>query len=369
MITEAPVERISYLISSIQRSLFAYLHETVGELSEKEQRFVSVLELVCIEKHVITHHRLGRSPKDRKALARAFVAKAFYNIPTTSAVLERLRRDKVFRQLCGWECWHQVPGASTFSRVFNHFAQCELPDKVHAALVKEYLSDEVVWHVSRDATAIEAREKPAKKGAFAQASPSNRRRGRPKKGEEPPALEEKRIEKQGRWSLEECLQDLPTACDVGTKQNSKGYKISWIGYKLHVDVCDRGIPLSALTTSASMHDSQAAIPLMMMTGSRVESLYELMDSAYDAERIRQASLERGHVPIIDCNARRGESLPMEPDRARRYQHRTTAERFNSEIKDNHGGSMVRVKGHKKVHAHLMFGLLVIFAKAVLGLVT
>ena len=29
-------------------------------------------------------------------------------------------------------------------------------------------------------------------------------------------------------------------------------------------------------------------------------------------------------------------MPMEPDRARRYNNRTTAERFNSELKDNHG---------------------------------
>jgi len=363
------VERISYLLSNVQRSLFPHLRETVGELSEKEQRFVTVLELVGIEKHIITYHWLGRKPKDRKPLARAFVAKAFYNIPTTGAVLERLRRDKMFRQLCGWECWYQVPGESTFSRAFNLFAQSELADKVHAALVKEYLSDDVVWHVSRDATAIEAREKPAKKVASPEAPKTTGKRGRPKKGEERPVAEKKRIEKQLAWSIEECLRDLPTACDVGTKKNAKGYKTSWTGFKFHVDVCDGGIPVSALTTSASMHDSQAAIPLMKMTGSRVESFYELMDSAYDAEPIRQTSIEMGHVPLIDRNARCGEALPMELDRARRYNNRTTAERFNSELKDNHGGSMVRVKGHAKVHAHLMFGLLVIFAETVLGMVT
>ena len=72
---------------------------------------------------------------------------------------------------------------------------------------------------------------------------------------------------------------------------------------------------------------------------------------------------------LDRNTRGGKALPMEPDRARRYNNRTTAERFNSDLKDNHGGSMVRVRGNKKVHAHLMFGVLVIFAKGVIGLVT
>jgi len=369
LMTEVPVERISYLLSNVQRSLFPHLRESCGKLSDREERLVKVLEVVEIEKHIRISHWLGRKPEDRKPLARAFVAKAFYNIPTTGALLERLRRDKTFRQLCGWECWNQVPSESTFSRAFANFAQSDLTNKVHAALVKDYVSDDVVWHLSRDATAIAAREKPAKKVVTADVTKVKNKRGRPKKGEVRPAPEKKRIEKQCGWSLDECLRDLPTACDVGTKKNSKGYKTTWIGYKFHVDVGDKGIPISALTTSASMHDSQAAIPLMKMTASRVESFYDLMDSAYDAEPIHQTSIELGHVPIIDCNPRCGEFLPMEPDRARRYNNRTMSERFNSELKDNHGGSTLRVKGHNKVHAHLMFGLLVIFAETVLALVT
>ena len=177
------------------------------------------------------------------------------------------------------------------------------------------------------------------------------------------------MEKQRGWSLKECLDDLPTVCDVGTKKNAKGYKSSWSGYKFHIDVADRGIPISAITTSASVHDSQVAIPLAMISSDRVESFYDLMDSAYDAEEIRLTSIEMGHVPIIDPNARGGKKLPMEPDRARRYNGRSASERFNSDLKDNHGGSMLRVKGHKKVHTHLMFGLLVIFAMNLITFVT
>jgi len=110
-----------------------------------------------------------------------------------------------------------------------------------------------------------------------------------------------------------------------------------------------------------------AIPLMKLTAARVSSWYELMDSAYDAAPIRQQSQELGHVPIIEANGRRGKPKEMEPDRVRRYCHRTQAERFNSRLKDNCGGRFVRVRGHPKVHAHLMFGLLVIFAEALLKL--
>ncbi len=49
------------------------------------------------------------------------------------------------------------------------------------------------------------------------------------------------------------LKDLPKACDVGTKKNSKGYKTSWTGYKLHVDSADGGIPISCILTSVSVH--------------------------------------------------------------------------------------------------------------------
>ena len=69
-------------------------------------------------------------------------------------------------------------------------------------------------------------------------------------------------------------------------QDSKGYKSTWVGYKLHLDVADGQIPISCLLTSASLHDSQAAIPLATLSAERTTNLYDLMDAAYDAEPIR-----------------------------------------------------------------------------------
>src|SRR5215471_19938149 len=95
----------------------------------------------------------------------------------------------------------------------------------------------------------------------------------------------------------------PHADAVGTKRNAKGHTTSWIGYKLHLDVADGDIPVSAVLTSASLHDSQAAIPLAMLTARRVSNLYDLMDSAYDVPEIAAGSRALGHVPIIDKNPR------------------------------------------------------------------
>ena len=76
------------------------------------------------------------------------------------------------------------------------------------------------------------------------------------------------------------------ACNVDSKQNSKGHTTSWIGYKLHIDAADGGIPVSCILTSASLHDSQATIPLAEITYGRVTSLYDMMDVADDAPQIK-----------------------------------------------------------------------------------
>lgn len=51
--------------------------------------------------------------------------------------------------------------------------------------------------------------------------------------------------------------------------------VDWNGYKLHIDTADCGIPVSALLTSASMHDSLAAIPLVLNDGLSGEELLRL----------------------------------------------------------------------------------------------
>ena len=46
-----------------------------------------------------------------------------------------------------------------------------------------------------------------------------------------------------------------------------------------------------------------AIPLGTLTAGRVESLYDLMDAAYDSIEIWAHSIALGHKPIIDVNPR------------------------------------------------------------------
>ena len=289
-------------------------------------------------------------PKDRTAIARAFVAKVVYNKPTTRALLDRLATDSALRRICGWERKNDVPKEWDFSRAFAEFSKSRLPERVHEAFIKKSYEHELVGHNSRDSTAIGAREKPLKK------EPAKKvpvKRGRPKQGEErvKPLT---RIQKQASgMSLTDMLNDLPKACDVGTKKNSKGYKTSWIGYKLHLDVADGGIPISAVLTSASTHDSQVAIPLAKMSCGRVTNLYDAMDSAYDVPQIHDMSRQLGHIPLIDVNPRRNQCLKNEiaaenkccrlvghrTAEAIRYNERSTVERVNSRLKDDKAGGL------------------------------
>ena len=223
-------ETLSQTWWNIQSTLFPWLSEELGPLTKKQQELVTTLELVRIEEFIITYHGYpGRPAQDRSAIARAFVAKMIYNLSTTRALLERLATDKSLRRLCGWESKHKVPNEWTFSRAFAEFSISRLPERVHEALIQESYAGELVGHISRDSTAIEAREKPVKKSMI-EATPA--RRGRPKKGEVR-VRQQARIEKQVEGiALSDMIADLPTVCSVGTKKNSKGYKESWIGFCL-----------------------------------------------------------------------------------------------------------------------------------------
>ena len=76
----------------------------------------------------------------------------------------------------------RYPSESTFSRAFAEYSRGCLPQKIHEAMVKTHCKDKIAGHVSRDATAIEAREKAVKKQEEVACSVPKRKRGRPKKG-------------------------------------------------------------------------------------------------------------------------------------------------------------------------------------------
>lgn len=378
----------------VQHELIPELRDDVGSLTPKLEKLIHTLEWVRIEEFVgASWCGIGRPPHERYRLANAFVAKAVLGIVHTTGLIERLTVDRALRRICGFPPCKKLPSEATFSRAFDEFAEARLAERVHEALVTEHLGDERIGHLSRDGTAIEARERPqparaAQKasadaatdllpaedaptpppaGGPRAASAGKRRRGRPRRGEARPAAKASPIARQRKQTLAQRLEEIPTACDRGSKCNAQGYKTSWNGYKLHLDTADCGVPIAVLISSASMHDSRAAIPLSLKSAARVSSLYDLMDAAYCSTELREHCRELGHVPLIDHNPRGGEKIEFAPHEAIRYHERTAAERANARLKDEFGGNTVRVRGATKVMSHLMFGVLALSADQLMRL--
>jgi hypothetical protein len=389
-------QQITQFAHVLQTGLFPILNEELGELTAPAKRLVATLEMIPLARFVpASRGWIGRPSKDRLAIASAFVAKAVYGFTLTRQLLDALASDSQLRSICGWkEAW-QVPSESTFSRAFDEFARMELPQFVHETLIRESQKDRLIGHIARDSTTIEARERypqtPAQVVAAEPAAEPRGRAGRKKGtsgaharypgGKRPNKPKpDTRLERQRSMTLPEMLADLPKDCDSGGKKDSHGNNHYTRGYKLHWDVADGQIPISVVLTSASVHDSQVAIPLATMSTQRVTYCYELMDSAYEAHHIQEASRGLGHVPIVDPKAPGGrksqaKDIPMaKPKRELswaeqdRYKERTMVERANARLKDEFGGRNVRVRGAAKVMAHLMFGVLALTADQLMKLV-
>jgi hypothetical protein len=390
-------QQITQFAHVLQTGLFPVLNEELGELTAPAKRLVATLEMIPLARFVPSSRGwIGRPSKDRLAIASAFVAKAVYGFALTRQLLDALASDTQLRRICGWKEPWQVPHESTFSRAFDEFARMELAQFVHETLIRETQKDRLIGHIARDSTAIEARERYPETPAQAAPTPAKkvaarapRKRGAPRgphkryKGGKRPYIPkgDTRLARQREMKLPEMLADLPRQCDLGAKKDSHGNDHYWRGYKLHWDVADGQIPISAVLTSASVHDSQVAIPLATMSTQRVTYFYELMDAAYEAHHIVEQSRYLGHVPIVDPKAPGGpksqaKDIPMDKPKRElgwaeqeRYKERTMVERVNARLKDEFGGRNVRVRGAAKVMAHLMFGVLALTADQLMKLVS
>jgi hypothetical protein len=356
--------------SALQGELITLVEQDYTGLTPKLEQIIRAFEFTQIELAVYRDRGyaqgrgVGQPESDRCALACAFLAKAVLDLKTTRALMDRLQADSKLRRLCGFDLRFALPSEATFSRAFEEFATSELIQRVHARMIEDTLGGQLIGHISRDSTAIEARESIAKKkdnaGEVAKALPK-KKRGRPQKGEVRPPPEPSALERQRGQTLEQMLFELDTACATGTKKNAQGYKISWKGYKLHLDTACCGVPISAVLTGANVHDSRVALPLMHISAQRVDACYELMDAAYCSTVIREEIRSAGRVPLIDHNPRKGEKQEFAPHEAQRYKTRSGAERCNARLKDEFGARHVQVRGHAKVMCHVMLGVVALCA--------
>jgi hypothetical protein len=373
-------------IKNIENTLFPELKGQLGVLSPKEEKLIKILDFAEIETFVSTV-QITNPPKDREEMARAFIAKSIYNFQTTRALIDRLTVDKTLRILCGWRYHTHLPSESKFSRVFDEFSTQHIASKAQDVFIEKYLKEVLFFYGSTDSTAIELREKPVKKEKSKETK-LKRKRGRPKKGEVVSPKEPTILEQQEKMSTtQEMLSLVSTQCDVGIKQNAKGNRYKWIGGKLHMTVVDGDIPVTAIYSSASVHDSSLALPMMKETSSKVTYLYDLQDAAYDSSIIRAYSINKDHRPIIDINPKNSKVLKEQIALAKRekeilqsfnlynnsddlhYNQRSSVERVNAYLKDNFGCDKIYYRGATKVASVLAFGVLSVCIHQSLRLVT
>jgi|ERR1035438_773133 hypothetical protein len=156
---------VSGLLNQFQRImqgvLFPALQEQLGPLTDRHRQLLSVLGLIQIESLLGGWSGgVGRPSRHRRAIARAFVSKAVFDLNSTRQLLDRLAVDVTLRRLCVWESLREIPHESQFSRAFAEFADSELPQRLHEALIEATQKDRLIGHISRDSTEIEVREKP-----------------------------------------------------------------------------------------------------------------------------------------------------------------------------------------------------------------
>ncbi|MBT8344354.1 MAG: transposase [Sulfurovum sp.] len=374
-------------VINLEQSLFPKLQESLGSLSPKEAKLIKILDFAEIERFV-SPVQITNPPKDREEMARAFIAKQVYNFQTTSALIDRLKIDRTLRVICGWRHRNEIPSESKFSRVFKEFSQQAIATKAHDVFIEKYLSETLFFYSSIDSTAIELREKSVMYGKSKKEVKPKRRQGRPKKGEEGPAKKPSILQQQEKMkSTEEMLSLIGTECNTSIKQNSKGNRHKWTGGKLHLSVVDGDIPITAIYSSASVHDSSLALPLIKESSQKVNYLYDLADAAYDTSIIRNYSEKQNHRPIIDINPKNSKKLKAQIALAKsekkilqplklyndsddlHYNQRTSVERVNAYLKDSYGCSKIYYQGAQKVVSVLAFAVLSVCITQSLKLVT
>lgn len=101
-------------------------------------------------------------------------------------------------------------------------------------------------------------------------------------------------------------------------------------------------------------------------------MYELMDSAYDVNAIKEYISGQGRVLVklhkrkgerkekIEANEKAYKASNWLPAEEKRLQHRFSSERLFARLHDSFLCGVIWVRGHSKVLCHVMLGILGLF---------
>jgi hypothetical protein len=131
-------------------------------LTDEYRTFLQMLRVIesALPPIMRRYAGVGRKPYQYLPLIRSNFAMRYFKIGQVKTLIQRLKGEPNLRLLCGFD---KVPGKATFSRYFSEFAKTDFLHETLDRMVKKAHADTIVLHVSRDSTAIEAREKAVAK--------------------------------------------------------------------------------------------------------------------------------------------------------------------------------------------------------------
>lgn len=286
------------------------------------------------------YHRKGRIGYDLVSILGIQLLKLHYKVQTIKDTLLLLEENINLKTIL---YLHQVPSTATASRLSRKVEEIIKPTILHKRFILLYREqmNGGIGHLSIDSTTIEAREKSIHKKKESTATSSLKKRGRKKKGsfEQKNYLEHQARKQQEHLdylteSPETSISKLEMRCSKTAKQNSKGNKQWFTGYKAHLATDDFGVTVAYVVTGACVHDCKVAVPLLKMAHQRTYFFYALMDKGYVNPDIDAYAELIGRKVIIDQRTYKGVvAIPMGKTNALRYKARSTVERTNSELKD------------------------------------
>ena len=349
--------------------------------SERELQLLSYLQIVrgllTDEEYQLLNqsNRFGRTGYSLLSILSILILKLMYQQMTMKQTLQLLKENENLRMIVEVD---RVPSEATMSRLSRQVEQIVDPTILHERIMGLYqeATGRIIGHLSIDSTVIEAREKPIRGKRATQEQQKPKKRGRKKKGSaeetEYQARKAKEAQQLAQYMAESpeiSIAELEKRCSLTAKQNSKGKRQWFIGYKAHMACDDFGVPVAYTVTGACVHDTQAAIPLMKLTQKNFDFLYALMDKGYVSTDIEAYVQMIGRRAIIAQRSYRGRPPPqMDPPTALRYEVRTTVERTNGELKDGYLPVKLYRKG-KQARYDISLAILLITIKKVLTVIS
>lgn len=275
----------------------------------------------------------GRPGWSVRALWRSYLASFVLNHGTTNDLIRRLQDDAELRDLCGFDA---LPSRWTFNRFvsrLSHHAELveqaigSLADRLHSAL------PDFGKGVAIDASVVRSWSRPDRK---------------------------------------------PAPSDPEASWTAKGYgRKEWYwGYKLHLSVDAKyELPISAIVTTASRHDSMELLELVAVGKQRhawFSPEYVTADAGYDSLAIADGltrviktvpiiairkTKDRKHAPRPD-DPRHFPPIPRDtPEWKALYSTRQSVERAFSRLKQHRALDSHCRRGLRKVRLHALMSVL------------